>query len=963
MSTAYHSQYFAYELTKQSASNTVNRLSQSLINATVDLNPHQVEAALFAFRAPLERGAILADEVGLGKTIEAGLIISQLWAERKRNILIIVPPPLRKQWNRELIEKFYIPSVIMESKNFNELAREGHSFPFEQRDNVVITSYQFARNKSADIKRTQWDLIIIDEAHRLRNVYKKSNKIARILREATDGSPKILLTATPLQNSLMELFGLVSFIDPRLFGDETTFRKQFGHGTKEMTKYDFLDLKDRLKPVCHRTLRRQVTEYVPYTKRIPLVQEFTSSALEWELYEKVSNYLQREDIFALPKSQRNLMTLVVRKILASSSFAISDTLLSLVKRLDASLEESGSSDEVETIYNDIDELDSTVEEWSEINEEEDQTESEIDDIRDAERKDLLREREELLSYYELASSITENEKGKALLIALSNGFEKLRELGANDKAVIFTESRRTQTYLKDMLEQNGYHGKIVVFNGTNNSPEIKEIYQRWLEKHQDDDQITGSKTADTRAALVEYFRNEASIMIATESAAEGINLQFCSLVVNYDLPWNPQRIEQRIGRCHRYGQKHDVVVINFLNRKNAADRRVYELLDQKFSLFEGVFGSSDEVLGSLESGVDFEKRIQQIYQSCRSAEEIQVAFNQLQVELDEQIQCRMKETRKNLLENFDDEVREKLRTHYEQTALQLNKMERYLWAMSVYEGRAQANFDSEKLSFKLLNSNDKYQFISQVKKNTMSDNVHHYRLGHPLAINWIEQAKNRQLPKRLVVFRYSDYEGKVSLLQNLIGNSGWLSLDLLQVKSAEDEEHLIFSAVDSYGNQIDQEICEKLFDLPANESEFFDVGNSNSEISTNQISEIHKQQESAILWGIQERTNEFLDRELERLDKWSKDLKDKLETELKELDAEITQLQKDARMVRQIAEKLELNKTIREREKYRSELRRNLFEAQDEIDRQKEQLFAEVEKKLEQKISRKHLFLIKWEVV
>lgn len=961
MSTAYHSQYFAYELTKQSASNTVNRLSQSLINATVDLNPHQVEAALFAFRAPLERGAILADEVGLGKTIEAGLIISQLWAERKRNILIIVPPPLRKQWNRELIEKFYIPSVIMESKNFNELAREGYSFPFEQRDNVVITSYQFARNKSADIKRTQWDLIIIDEAHRLRNVYKKSNKIARILREATDGSPKILLTATPLQNSLMELYGLVSFIDPRLFGDETTFRKQFGHGTKEMTKYDFLDLKDRLRPVCHRTLRRQVTEYVPYTKRIPLVQEFTSSALEWELYEKVSNYLQREDIFALPKSQRNLMTLVVRKILASSSFAISDTLLSLVKRLDASLEESGSSDEVESIYNDIDELDSTVEEWSENNDEEDQTESEIDYIRDTERKDLLREREELLSYYELASSITENEKGKALLIALTNGFEKLRELGANDKAVIFTESRRTQTYLKDMLEQNGYHGKIVVFNGTNNSPEIKEIYQRWLDKHQNDDQITGSKTADTRAALVEYFRNEASIMIATESAAEGINLQFCSLVVNYDLPWNPQRIEQRIGRCHRYGQKHDVVVINFLNRKNAADRRVYELLDQKFSLFDGVFGSSDEVLGSLESGVDFEKRIQQIYQSCRSAEEIQVAFNQLQVELDEQIQCRMKETRKNLLENFDDEVREKLRTHYEQTALQLNKMERYLWAMSVYEGRDQAHFDSKRLSFKLLNSNDIFQFISQVKKNTTNDNVHHYRLGHPLAINWIEQAKNRQLPKRQVVFRYSDYEGKVSLLQNLIGNSGWLSLDLLQVQSAEDEEHLIFSAVDSYGNQIDQEICEKLFDLPANEFELIDE--SKFVDLASQISEINKQQESAILWGIQERTNEFLDRELERLDKWSKDLKDKLETELKELDAEITQLQKDARLVRHIAEKLELNKTIREREKYRTELRRNLFETQDEIDRQKEQLFAEVEEKLEQKISKKHLFLIKWEVV
>ena len=959
MSTAYHSQYFAYELTKQSASNTVGRLSQSLINATVDLNPHQVEAALFAFRAPLKRGAILADEVGLGKTIEAGLIISQLWAERKRKILIIVPPPLRKQWNRELIEKFYIPSIIIESKNYNEYARSGHSFPFEQKDNVVITSYQFARNKSADLKRTDWDLIIIDEAHRLRNVYKKTNKISRILREATDGAPKVLLTATPFQNSLMELYGLVSFIDPRLFGDVTTFRKQFGSGTKEMTKFDFLDLKDRLQPVCHRALRRQVTEYVPYTKRIPLVQEFTSSDVEWELYEKVSSYLQRDDIQALPKSQRNLMTLVVRKILASSSFAISDTLLSLVRRLESSLEEEGSEQEIENIYNDIDEMDTTVEEWSD----DDELSEESTAASKQERAAILHEREELLAYYKLANSITENEKGKALLIALANGFAKLRELGANDKAVIFTESRRTQLYLKEMLEHNGYSGKVVMFNGTNSSPEIKVIYQDWLERHQHDDQITGSKTADTRAALVEYFRNEAAIMIATESAAEGINLQFCSLIVNYDLPWNPQRIEQRIGRCHRYGQKYDVVVINFLNRKNAADKRVFELLSQKFSLFDGVFGSSDEVLGSLESGVDFEKRIQQIYQSCRSAEEIQDAFNQLQLELDDQIQCKMQETRKNLLENFDDEVREKLRSHYEQTTLRLNRMERFLWALSEYEGRSQAHFNSDQLSFRFINNEDKYQLISHVKKSEMNEHVHHYRLGHPLAESWIEQAKNRILPMKMLTFRYSDYEGKVSLLQNRIGSSGYLSLSLLQVSAAENEEHLIFSAVDSIGNQLDQELCEKLFDLPANEVELnVHEQNINSGVSE-QIAAINQQQESAILWDIQERTNELLDRELERLDKWSKDLKDKLEIELRELDAEITQLQKDARLVRQIAEKLEINKTIREREKQRSELRRNLFDAQDEIDRQKEILFQDIEKKLEQKVSKTHLFLIKWQLV
>ncbi|MFC5559588.1 DEAD/DEAH box helicase [Ureibacillus thermophilus] len=462
MTTPYQSKYFAYELTKQNSSHSIGRLSQSLINATVDLNPHQVEAALFAFRAPLERGAILADEVGLGKTIEAGLIISQLWAERKRNILIIVPPPLRKQWNQELWEKFYIPSIILESKNFNEMVRSGHRNPFLQQDQIVITSYQYARNKADMLQKVNWDLIVFDEAHRMRNVYKKSNKIGRTLRAATAGYPKILLTATPLQNSLMELYGLISFIDPHIFGDETTFRRQFARGTKEMSEMDIIDLKQRIKPVCHRTLRRQVTEYVNYTQRIPITQEFMPTNAEWELYEKVSAYLQREQLFALPTSQRALMTLVVRKLLASSSFAISDTLLSLIKRLEQLLLEleRGKTEiaaEHSDVYADVDEFDDTMEEWGE-----EEQSSYIGELSLDEMKRLIQEeKQELEAYYLLAKSIKENSKAEALLIALEKGFEKLRMLGANEKAVIFTESRRTQAYLREFLERNGYAGKIV----------------------------------------------------------------------------------------------------------------------------------------------------------------------------------------------------------------------------------------------------------------------------------------------------------------------------------------------------------------------------------------------------------------------------------------------------------------------------------------------------------------------
>lgn len=952
MSTYYHSQYYAYELTKQNSSSSIGRLNQSLINATVDLNPHQVEAALFAFRAPLERGALLADEVGLGKTIEAGLIVSQLWAERKRNILIIVPPPLRKQWSQELLEKFYIPSIILENKNFKEMQAAGIMNPFYQQDMVVISSLYFAKNKAIELRRVNWDLIIFDEAHRLRNVYKKSNKIARALRSATGGFPKLLLTATPLQNSLMELYGLISFIDPHIFGDEISFRKQFSRGTKELSQADFIDLKQRISPVTHRTLRRQVTEYVKYTQRIPITQKFMPTNEEWELYEKVSSYLQRDLLFALPKSQRSLMTLVIRKILASSTFALTDTLQSLIKRLDelliGKIQDNRLNNE-EIIYQDIDELDDTIEEWNE-------EEIEIDELTEEEIINLiLSEKRELESYYELARSITKNSKGSALLLALDEGFNKMRELGANEKAVIFTESRRTQRYLKEMLVEQGYN--VVMFNGQNSDSDAKRIYEWWIEKHQYDDKITGSKTADMRAALVEYFREHADIMVATESASEGINLQFCSLVVNYDLPWNPQRIEQRIGRCHRYGQKYDVVVINFLNQKNAADQRVYDLLSEKFKLFEGLFGSSDEILGSLESGVDFEKRIQEIYQNCRTAKEIDDAFNRLQEELDEQIRIKMQETRISLMENFDDEVREKLRDNYEQTTIQLNKLERFLWNLSKIEGQREALFDDNSLSF--IRDKKKYQLMSQIKKRENTNNVVHYRLSHPLAEKWVNQAKSRELIPKEVTFRYCDYQGKISVIESLVGTDGWLYLDLLNVESVETEQYLIFSAVDNSGNQIDQDICEKLFLLQAIEHEEIEVPNS----INNTLQYIKECQVEAVLNNIMERTAEYMDSELEKLDRWAKDLKMKLEAEIDELSVEIDYLKKESKSIRNLQEKLEMNKKIKELEKKRNDMRRNLYNQQDQIDEQKDFLFEEIEAKLQQKVTNKHLFALKWRII
>ena len=639
--------------------------------------------------------------------------------------------------------------------------------------------------KAADVANTAWDLVVIDEAHRLRNVYKPSNVIANTLKLALANAPKLLLTATPLQNSLLELFGLVSFIDERTFGDLNSFKEQFANLSQEAV---FQTLKGRLKPVCHRTLRRQVTSYIPFTKRMPLLENFTPEESEDRLYQLVSEYLMRDNLQALPASQRSLTTLVLRKLLASSTFAIAGALTSMANRLKAKLIKHEPAKTVEDeLDKDYEALGETAEEWP-------------DDplpppLSEGDRAAIEQEVADLERFAELASSIQHNAKGKALLKALAIAFAKAKEIRAEEKAIIFTESRRTQSYLLRVLADSPFAEGIVLFNGSNTDDRSKAIYAAWLERHQGTDRVTGSRTADMRSALVDYFREEGRIMIATEAGAEGINLQFCSLVVNYDLPWNPQRIEQRIGRCHRYGQKHDVVVVNFLNRNNAADRRVFELLSEKFQLFEGVFGASDEVLGAIESGVDFEKRIADIYQRCRHPEQIKTAFDQLQLELGLEISEAMTSTRRKLLENFDDEVREKLRIRDEASRAYLNRLERFLMHVTEHELRDTAVFVGDS-AFRLKSCPfpDKASDIplGLYELPRRSREAHLYRLNHPLAEAVLDQAKVRDLPPVKISFDYSNHGGKVSLLERLVGTSGWFSL-WLSVEALDQEEDYLIS--------------------------------------------------------------------------------------------------------------------------------------------------------------------------
>jgi ERCC4-related helicase len=945
--TDYHAKYYAYELTRRYSADSLEKLASTFAGAKVDLNPHQLDAALFAFESPLSKGALLADEVGLGKTIEAGLVISQKWAERKRKILVIAPSNLRKQWQQELSEKFFLPCTILESKSYKEIARDTNDYPFNTGDSIIICSYQFARNKAVDVELVAWDLVVIDEAHRLRNVYKSSNIIANKLKQILQNRHKLLLTATPLQNSLLELFGLVSFIDDRVFGDLKSFRTQFAKLDGETV---IADLKERLKPICHRTLRQQVTAYVPFTQRHAICEEFTPSPNEERLYNLVSDYLRRDNLQALPTSQKALMTLVMRKLLASSTFAIAKTLTSLSKRLKAKLTQQEPTRRLsEELAEDYEDLDETIDEWGE-----DEPEEALSGL---ERSAIESEIKELDTFTKLAESIEQNAKGEALLKVLEVAFKRTEEYGGARKALIFTESRRTQEYLLKLLGESAWGEGLLLFNGSNTDDRSKQIYRDWLDLYQGTDKVTGSKTADMRSALVDYFREQGSIMIATEAGSEGINLQFCSLLINYDLPWNPQRVEQRIGRCHRYGQKHDVVVVNFLNQKNAADKRVFELLDQKFKLFDGVFGCSDEVLGAIESGVDFEKRIADIYQRCRQPEEIDAAFDKLQQELSFEINKTMVQTRQKLLDNFDDEVREKLKVRKERSDKVLNRFEKLLIDLTRYELAQEAEFVGEKI-FRLDRLPDGLPVevpLGLYELPRGSDTAHIYRMDHPLAKMLIQRAQNRNLSPAEIQFDYGAHEGKVTILEPLIGMSGILSLSLFTIEAlGQIEDELVFAALTDDGQELDSDVAKRLLSLPGR------VINPSVEIVEPRLANQTQYSVNRIQQNVALRNANFFEEESKKLDSWADDLKVVLEREIKEMDRQIKEAKRAATAAVDLQSKLAGQKQVKALETQRNQQRRSLFDAQDEVDRQRDKLIAEIESQLEQKSTLQCLFKIRW---
>jgi adenine-specific DNA-methyltransferase len=954
--TDFHAVLFAWKLSTSASGSTFGRIANGLSGAQVDLNPHQIDAAIFALESPLSRGTLLADEVGLGKTIEAGIVLSQLWASGNRRLLLITPASIRKQWRSELADKFFLPSAIIDTTSYTLARKSGTPNPFLADDVILIASYQFAAGKSEQLKLIPWDLVVFDEAHRLRNVYKKDNKYAKALRTSLAAPRKLLLTATPLQNSLMELYGLSTFIDPLVFGSEDSFREKY---LTTLTSALLDDLKRRLSPFCHRTLRKQVTEYISYTNRTCMTEIFTPYEDEDLLYGAVSGWLQSKNLYAFKKGSRALVTLVLRKVLASSSFALAGSMDRILARLEAKRSKMSRADAlIRDFSSDLEGLREDQEDSDDDPDDDDSDgidSSSDDDLEDP--PDIDEEIESVRYFRDMARAITRNAKGDHLAVALKRGFDALASRGAPRKAIIFTESRRTQRYLYGLLESSEYKGQVVLFNGQNDDHMSNEIYRLWLSRNKGSDKISGSPTADKRAAILEYFRDSASIMIATEAAGEGVNLQFCSLVVNYDLPWNPQRIEQRIGRCHRYGQKFDVTVLNFINDHNAADQRVYELLSDKFKLFSGVFGVSDEVLGSIQSGIDFERRVLSIYQTCRTTDQINAAFDRLTHELEPQINAALSSAKSTILDKLDDEVASKLRLREREALDFISIQERDLYRLTKHIIGPRAHWHDSSFAFSLDSPPDptfpsgRYQIHPD-----SSTPAHVYRIQHPLAQHCITAAKALTPASAKLTFVYIGLP-KMSRIESLVGSSGWLSISILTAAShAATDDLIIATVLLDDGSVLDPDIALQLFSCDAALA-------SSSYRPPASLADEHEFALNATIQSLKDRNHRYFGEEFNKLELWATDLKNVLDKELSNLEQKMSEEMRASALSTTLEERLEHTRTFHRLERQRNDKRKKIFEAQDDISAKRDAHIADIEKSLQIEESSTLLFTIRFEIV
>ena len=815
-----HRRFHAEDLVRLRRAGEKRRYVAAQRRGRVDPNPHQIEAVTFALKRIPQGGCILADEVGLGKTIEAGLVIAQLLAEGKSRVLVIVPRPLLGQWQSELRDLFDIEAHEAAGDNV-DLAAPG----------VFIAGREYAGGERGFERLHQappFDLCLIDEAHEVfAGIHRRYNKngsydedspharTAHRVKQLIGLAPVLLLTATPMQNSLDELWALVGYIDRTgtLLGDKPTFDELFksegGVGAEQAS-----ELQRRLKRVVQRTLRRDAMPYLerPFVGRQARLYPYQMSAAEKALYDDVTEYLLEPELFAFRGSARKLLLIGFHRRMASSNAALAASLNGVATRLGRLLGHRP---------------DEAAEDFDDLEEDEDPAPAEAPGegpahtatpaIPRLDKAAIQEELDRVESFVRRANALPADSKAEALVRVVGELLERPPD---RRKLLVFTESLTTQSYLRDLLVEKTRLSEqdITLFRGVNDSPRAAAALRVWREEVESNMErhLRPSPTVAVRLALVHEFRTRSTVMIATEAGAKGLNLQFCDTIVNYDLPWNPQRIEQRIGRCHRYGQQRDVTVFNFLAEGNEAQQLTFEILSDKLDLFGKVLDMSNVVLQTPRSessealtsalGADFETEVRRIWERARSVDDVAAELRQLRDTMEERRRelDRTRERTIGLIEQrLDASVRQVFERIQDELAPSLQELDDELrnvlaafldaeeipWGEGERGGRTVFHYDaSPKLPKPLQNGGT--VVIGGSRGLTGADPLH---VGHSLIEAAVQSARQQCAGEYRVRFRLQP--SAPATLRKHRGSRGRLALTRIHYDGFEPEQRLRATAV------------------------------------------------------------------------------------------------------------------------------------------------------------------------
>ena len=813
-----HRRYYAEDLVRLRRSSEKRRYAASQRLGRIDANPHQIDAVMFALRRIPEGGCILADEVGLGKTIEAGLVIAQLLAEGASRILIIVPRPLLGQWQDELYTLFGLVA---------------HEAADQQCDVSGSGVFLVGREYAGSVKGSErlaatppFDLCLIDEAHEIfAGIYKRFDshglydegsrdaQTAHRVRKLIGPTPVLLLTATPLQNSLAELWGLLHYIEPTgtLLGSFPTFKTLFCEKKdgRRLVPEQGSELKRRLGAVVQRTLRRQAQEFLdkPFVGRRAELYEYSMSPEEKTLYDDVTAYLLTPSLCAFQGRSRQLLLLQFHRLMASSTAALAKSLERVATRLrtmQAGVGGRGATEAATALLGDLED-----DELADV----DEGEAELT----ANPKALTEELARVEAFVRRAHALPHDSKAQSLVKAVQTMADRR---GANTKLVVFTESLTTQEYLRRLLvERAGLENdEITLFRGTNDSPRAQAALQRWRDEVGKNLPATSTPSPGVavRLALVHEFKTRSRVFIATEAGAKGLNLQFCDTVINYDLPWNPQRIEQRIGRCHRYGQERDVTVINFLAKDNEAQRLTLDILTQKLDLFGNVLDMSDDVLHAARSdrseqlttalGPDFEKQLHRIWDRARSVDEVEAELRRLRESVEDRRQelTRVQERTTGLIESrLDDSVQQVFRRIADELPATLAELDADLErvVLAYLEAHGVAHSVTKHVSRKRLKipasprlpdplSEGLTVAMGRTEGLQDGESLH---LAHPLVLAALDEARTAGQGTFSVRFRLT--KDAPEALRDRSGARGRLALTRVSYRGFEREDRLVATAL------------------------------------------------------------------------------------------------------------------------------------------------------------------------